>query len=157
MISKDIDKLILQATKEGKKEYLKVLKLVKAELQKAKCKAGRDSKVDLTEVEEAQVLLKMVEERKSSIAEYVGAKRQDLADIEQGEIDVIKEFLPEEASDEEIVEYTCGAVTAYKVAQAEGYELSMRDMKPLIAIVKEKYPAAQSKLISETLMKILKK
>ena len=111
MISKDIDKLILQATKEGKKEYLKVLKLVKAELQKAKCKAGRDSKVDLTEVEEAQVLLKMVEERKSSIAEYVGAKRQDLADIEQGEIDVIKEFLPEEASDEEIIEYTCKAVT----------------------------------------------
>lgn len=157
MISRDIDNMIPQAIKDGNREYLKILKLIKAEFQRAKCKEGRDPKADLTEVEEAQVLLKMAEQRKNSIKEYIDANRQDLADIEGKELETIKKFLPEDVSDEEIENYTRGAVTAYKVAKEEGYELSMRDMKPLIEIVKAKYPAANSKVISATLMSILKK
>ena len=157
MINKEIDKMILEATKSGKKDYLKVLKLVKAEFQKAKCKPGRNSKEDLTEIEEAQVLLKMVDERKKSIEEYTKANRKDLADVEQGELNYIAEFLPAPVTENEIEECTAGAITAYKLTKEEGYELSMKDMKPLMAIVKEKYPAAEGKIISKVLMSVLKK
>lgn len=37
----------------------------------------------------------------------------------------------------------------------EGYKLSMRDMKPILTIVQEKYPNANGKLVSSTIVNII--
>lgn len=152
MLHTEIDKLIANAMKERNIELLNVLKLIKSEMVKAK-KDG----VVLDEVSETKILLKMLSQREDSIRQYVDGGRKDLADNEQKEIDIIKQFVPEQPTDEEIEEYTRASISAYILTKEEGYRLSMKDMKPLMNIVKEKYPSANGKIISKVLGSLIKK
>jgi uncharacterized protein YqeY len=57
------------------------------------------------EVDDAQVLAiieKMVKQRKDSITQFQAGNRQDLADIEQAELQVLSAYLPAALSDDEI-------------------------------------------------------
>lgn len=150
MLNKDIDRLIAEAMKTRAPE-LEVYKLIKCEFVKAQ-KDG----IELDDLTEAKILLKMAAQRKDSIDQFIGAGRTDLADNEKAELTVIEGFLPKQATDEEISEYTLASIGAYKMAKPEGYNLSMRDMKPIMTLVQEKYPTASGKLISATFQKFLK-
>ena len=152
MLHIEIDRLIANAMKERNIELLNVLKLIKSELVKAE-KDG----VTLDEVSETKILLKMLSQREDSIRQYVDGGRKDLADNEQKEIDIIKQFVPEQPTDEEIEEYTRTCISTYVLTKKEGENLSMKDMKPLMNIVKEKYPSANGKIISKVLGSLLKK
>ena len=152
MLHTEIDKLIASAMKERNIELLNVLKLIKSEMVKAE-KDG----VTLDEVSETKILLKMLSQREDSIRQYVDGGRKDLADNEQKEIDIIKQFVPEQPTDEEIEEYTRGCISAYILTKKAGESLSMKDMKPLMNIVKEKYPSANGKIISKVLGSLIKK
>ena len=139
MLHTEIDRLIANAMKERNIELLNVLKLIKSELVKAE-KDG----VTLDEVSETKILLKMLSQREDSIRQYVDGGRKDLADNEQKEIDIIKQFVPEQPTDEEIEEYTRTCISTYVLTKKAGESLSMKDMKPLMNIVKEKYPFQSS-------------
>lgn len=152
MLNTEIDKHIANAMKERNIELLNVLKLIKSELVKAE-KDG----VTLDEVSETKILLKMLSQREDSIRQYIDGGRKDLADNEQKEIDIIKQFVPEQPTDEEIEEYTRGFIPAYVLTKKAGECLSMKDMKPLMNIVKEKYPSANGKIISKVLGSFIKK
>ena len=152
MLYTEIAKLIANALKERNIELLNVLKLIKSELVKAE-KDG----VTLDEVSETKILLKMLSQREDSIRQYVDGGRKDLADNEQKEIDIIKQFVPEQPTDEEIEEYTRTCISTYVLTKKEGENLSMKDMKPLMNIVKEKYPSANGKIISKVLGSFIKK
>ena len=148
---KEIDNMISDARKSGEKSLLKVLQLIKAEFQhylKSK-NAG-----ELDEVQEAKILMKLAENWKKEYNDLLSAKRNTYEIIE--DISILTSFIPKSPSEEDIKEYTSGAVTAYKLTMPEGYKLSMKDMKPLIAIVQEKYPFAEGKVISKVLKNILK-
>ena len=146
MLHTEIDRLIANAMKERNIELLNVLKLIKSEMVKAE-KDG----ITLDEVSETKILLKMLSQREDSIRQYVDGGRKDLADNEQKEIDIIKQFVPEQPTDEE----TC--ISTYVLTKKAGESLSMKDMKPLMNIVKEKYPSANGKIISKVLGSLLKK
>ncbi len=156
MISTKIDELISNARSSKNKELLKVLTLIKAEFQKVKTAKNRKITGDLTEVEEAKTLISMVEQREGSIKEYLKGGRQDLADNEQREIDIISPYIPAVPSDEVLREYIPTAVKEYKDTKDKDYILGMRDMKPLIEIVQTKYPTAPGKSVSSILQKILR-
>lgn len=149
-----IDELIKNAMHEKNIELLGVLKLIKAEFLKKSTEPNRTSK-ELTEEEQMKVLMKMVAAHKDSIEQYDKAGRSDLSENEKKELDVINSFLPKEATDEEVAEYTSLAVTIYKATKDDGYVLSMKDMKGIMALVKEKYPTANGGIVSKTLKEIL--
>lgn len=151
MLHKDINKLIAEAMKNKNNELLNVLRLIKSEFTKAE-KDG----ISLDEVSESKILLKMASQREDSIKQYMEGNRQDLVENEQKELDIIKEYIPKQPTEEEIVEYTSATITAYKVAKEEGYKLSMKDMKPILNIVQEKYPSVNGKIVSQTLQNFLK-
>lgn len=150
MLNQDIDRLIAEAMKNRTPE-LEIYKLIKCEFVKAQ-KDG----IELNDLSEAKILLKMVAQRNDSIKQFVDAGRTDLALNEEAELKVIHRFLPTQPTDEEISEYTLASIGAYKMAKPEGYVLSMRDMKPIMTLVQEKYPMASGKLISGTFQKFLK-
>lgn len=152
MLHTEIDKHIADAMKERNMDLLNVLKLIKSEFVKAE-KDG----IVLDEVSETKLLLKMLSQREDSIRQYVDGGRQDLADAEEKEMKIIKEFVPEQPTDEEIEEYTRASISAYILTKEEGYRLSMKDMKPLMKIVQDKYPSASGKLISKVLGSLIKK
>ena len=70
-----------------------------------------DERVELDDAMVVAIVDKMIKQRKDSIAAYEGAGRQDLADQEKAEIDVIKAYLPERMSAEEIASAVQAIVT----------------------------------------------
>ena len=142
----DINKYIAEAMKSKDREKLSTLKLIKAELVKAE-KDG----ITLDEAKEAKILMKMVDQRKESISQYIKGGRNDLAEAEQKEIDVIKEYIPEQPTDEEIEAYTNDAINNYVIEKGDDYQVSMKDMKTILSIVQEKYPMANGKIVSNVL------
>ena len=142
----DINKYIAEAMKAKDREKLSTLKLIKAELVKAE-KDG----ITLDDAKEAKILMKMVDQRKESISQYIKGGRNDLAEAEQKEIDVIKEYIPEQPTDEEIEIYTNDAINNYVIEKGDDYQVSMKDMKAILSIVQEKYPMANGKIVSNVL------
>jgi len=61
-----------------------------------------DERIELNDTDVLQILTKMVKQRQESIAQFEKGGRQDLADVEAQEIEVLKRFLPQPLSDEEV-------------------------------------------------------
>lgn len=150
MISNKIDGMIASALKKRDVDVLNVLKLIKTEFVNA-----MHNKIELNEVNEVKILLKMASQREDSIQQYINGGRNDLAEAEKKELEIIKSYTPKQATDEEIAEYTNGVITAYKLSKEDGYMFSMKDMKPIMTAVKEKYPNANGKIVLSTLNKMI--
>tara|TARA_Y100001949_G_C15989752_1_gene332314 strand:+ start:2148 stop:2585 length:438 start_codon:yes stop_codon:yes gene_type:complete len=54
------------------------------------------------DLDEIKLLMKLIKQRKDSLKLYLEQNRQDLANIEQVEIDIIEEFLPKQLTDEDL-------------------------------------------------------
>jgi uncharacterized protein YqeY len=142
----DINKEIAVAMKSRDKEKLDTLKLIKAELVRVE-KSG----VTLDEAKEVNTLLKMIDQRKESITQYLKGGRSDLAEWEQKEIDIITQYIPEQPTDEEIEKYTVDTISHYIEQNGSDYQVSMKDMKPILSMVQERYPTANGKIVSKVL------
>ena len=123
-MSKDLKSLIkTQVTismKDGDKFRTTVLRMILSEIQKIEI----DEKSDLNELQITSILEKMIKQRNDAIAQFEQAKRQELADKEKQEIEIIREFLPEQMSDDEISELVSKIVS----------EVGAQDMKDLSLI-----------------------
>jgi len=109
------------------KERLGAIRLILSEVKRIEV----DERIDVDDARLLAVLDKMVKQRRDSINQYENAGRQELADVEQAEIEVIQEFLPEPLSDEELT------VMIDEAIAASGAE-SMRDMGKVMGILKPK-------------------
>jgi uncharacterized protein len=87
------------ALKAQNKARLGALRLISAALQEREIATRTDT---LSEQEVAAVLQRMLKQRRDSLAIYQKAGRQDLAQQEANEIEVIEEFLPKQLGDQEV-------------------------------------------------------
>ena len=138
MLYTQLNSLIAEAMKNKENDRVNVLRLIKAELLK-KEKEGKP----LDETIEANFLMKMVSQREDSINQFKQANRLDLAENEQKELDIIKEFAPKQVSDEDIT------IETEKVIANMGGTVTMKDMKNILSEVQKVYPTANGKLISQ--------
>ena len=79
-------------------ERLGTIRLLQAAMKQKEV----DERVELDDAMVVAIVDKMIKQRKDSIAAFESAQRQDLADKEQAEINVIKGYLPERMSTEAI-------------------------------------------------------
>jgi len=107
------------------KARLGTVRLALAEIKKVEI----DERIDLDDSRITSILDKMVKQRRDSIKQFETASRTDLVAQEQLEINVIKEFLPEMLSQEELD-------TIIKTALEESGASSMQDMGNLMRLVK---------------------
>ena len=61
-----------------------------------------DERVELSDADVVAILERMIKQRRESIAQFEKAARQDLADKEKAEIQVLSGYLPQQLSDAEI-------------------------------------------------------
>jgi uncharacterized protein YqeY len=61
-----------------------------------------DERVELDDVAVIAIVDKLIKQRKDSVAAYLSANRQDLADVESAEMKVLEVYLPQRLSAEEI-------------------------------------------------------
>lgn len=84
--------------KSGDKPRLAVIRLILAAIKQVEV----DERIELDDARVTVVLDKMAKQRRESIAQFDKAGRQDLIDIEQAELEIIKDYLPEALSEGEI-------------------------------------------------------
>jgi len=109
------------------KARLSAIRLMLAELKKVEV----DERIELEDDRIFSILDKMLKQRRDSIKQYEAGNRQDLADVEQAEIDVIQEFLPVALTEAEISDIVSDAIS-------EAGASSMKDMGVVMNIVRPK-------------------
>lgn len=149
MIRDDIKAATITAMKGGDKETTATLRLVSAAIKNRdiEVRTGGAPKDDDTLVTE--VLQKMVKQRRESADIYRKNGREDRAEAEETEIEVIERFLPQQLSDAE-------AEARIRAIIAETGASSMKDMGRVMALVKERLggsiePARASGLVKAAL------
>ncbi len=90
-----------------------------------------DERIELNDAAVVGVIEKMLKQRKDSIAQYEAAKRQDLADAEKFEVEVLTAYMPAGLSAAEVAAIVAAAV-------AESGAQAMADMGKVMALVKPK-------------------
>ncbi len=90
-----------------------------------------DERVEADDAKVIAILTKMVKQRKDSAKIYADADRQDLADKENAEIEVLNRYLPQMMSAEEIAAVVTAAI-------AETGAAGMADMGKVMGVLKAK-------------------
>jgi uncharacterized protein YqeY len=88
-----------------------------------------DERVALGDADVLAILEKMIKQRRESIAQFEKAARQDLADKEKAEIEILSAYLPQKMADEEIA-------AAVAAALSEAGASGIKDMGKVMALLK---------------------
>ena len=141
MIATTIDQEIKQAMLAKDQAKLRGLRAIKAAILLAKTEKGGAEEIDADA--EIKILQKLVKQRKESANIYKEQGREDLLLVEQEEIDVISQFLPQQLDEE--------AITAIvKRIVAETGATSIKEMGKVMGLAnKEMAGKADGKLIGE--------
>ena len=131
----------VRSLKEGNKEITMVLRLILAEFQKEEISQGSD----LNNNDELSLLQKMIKQRNDSIKQYNDAGRNELAEKEQKEIEIIQNFLPEQINEEDLIKLAKDTISDLSAN-------SMKDMGNVMKVLKDKTsgqadPATISKIV----------
>jgi len=115
----------IAAMKAKAKSRLVTIRSVLAEIKQREI----DGRIELDETGILAVITKAVKQRKDSMTQFKAAKREDLADIEQSELEVLEEFMPQALTDSELD----GLI---KQALADTGASSMQEMGAVMAALK---------------------
>lgn len=133
----NVDELISNARKEGNKIALKTLQLIKSEFSKVE-----HSGTKLDNVEQLKILKRMKNQYEQAVKEFKKGEREDLVGEEEQELELICSLLPEQVDESVVTKYID------ELCNELGDKLSMRDIKPILTKVQEKYPMVDGKLVS---------
>ena len=134
-----------EAMKAKDKVTLGVVRMVKSSVSNEQIKLGHD----LTADEELAVLSREMKQRVEELESYKDADREDLAEEIQGQIDVLKRYMPEQMSEEEVVAVVNETIA--EVGASSNADLG-KVMGALMPKVKGK---ADGKLVNQTVQSLL--
>jgi uncharacterized protein YqeY len=93
-----------------------------------------DDRIELNDDQVLAIIEKQVKQRKESITAFENAGRTETAEAEKAELEVLREFLPEEASEQEVTEAVDAALTQVTADGTTGPAV----MGKAMAILKQK-------------------
>lgn len=141
MISTTIDQEIKQAMLAKDQAKLRGLRAIKAALLLARTEKG--SAEEITEEAELKILQRLIKQRKESADIYNQQGRADLSVIEEEEIEVISQFMPQQLGKEEVEALIAALIK-------ESGASSVKDMGKVMGLAnKELAGKADGKLIAE--------
>lgn len=114
------------ALRAGDKPRLGVLRMTLAAIKQREV----DERIELDETQVLSVLEKMIKQRRESASQYTAGNRQDLADKELAEIELLSSYLPTPLTDAEL-----GTLIASAIERTGA--TSMRDMGQVMAQVRD--------------------
>ncbi|PPD48436.1 MAG: glutamyl-tRNA amidotransferase [Methylobacter sp.] len=115
------------AMKSGEKARLGVIRLILSAIKQIEV----DERITLDNERTLQVLDKMLKQRRESIRQFADAGRDDLVAIEEAEVLVIQEFLPQPLTDAEV------DIMVDEAIAASGAQ-SVKDMGKVMGLLKAK-------------------
>ena len=108
-----------------------------------------DNRVELQDDEIVELIAKQLKQTRDSRDEFEKAGRDDLVEKAEAEIEILKEYLPQQLSEEELNEIVISTIS-------EVGATSMKDMKKIMTSIMPKVKGrADGKLINELVKKNL--
>lgn len=77
---------------------LGTIRLINAEIKRKEV----DERIELNDAQVTAIIEKMIKQRKDSISQFEAGGRQDLADIERAELEILSTYMPAALSEEEV-------------------------------------------------------
>ncbi len=149
-LSEQIQKDITAAMKARDEPRLSTLRMVKAALKNREI----EKMAPLDDKESQQVLGTLIKQRKDSVEQFTKGGRQEMADKEAAEIKLIETYLPQAASEDEIV-------AGVRAVIAEMGSPTMKEMGGVMKNVMARFSGAglrvDGKVVSETVKRELTK
>lgn len=143
----DINKLITEAVKSGNRNESKAYRNLKAEIQKVQ--TAKNAK-PYTEEIELQVINKYVKSLEDAIFDFSRAGRDDLVAEYTVERDILKKFLPEPVTRQELqMEVVGWCQTKGYTNEGNSEYIPKKEMGACIKWIKSKFPTADGKEISQ--------
>lgn len=141
-LQETIQQDLQKAMKAREAEKLSTLRLLKSDIQYELTKTGVAT---LTDEEVMQVIQKSVKKRHESLVELQKAGRSEEVEEENRAIELLKSYLPEEASDEEII-----AVIKEVIRDAGPNPVFGKVMGPAMAKLKGKADGSRVRALVES-------
>ncbi|MCK9180612.1 MAG: GatB/YqeY domain-containing protein [Bacteroides sp.] len=142
-VSEDIKK----AMKAKNKVALQTLRNVKKAFIEANTQTGANEV--LSDEEALRIIQKLVKQGKDSATIYKEQDREDLADEELAQVEILEEYLPKQMSKEELKE-------ALKKLVDELNATSMKDMGKVMGTATQKFAGkAEGRMISQIVKELL--
>ena len=108
-----------------------------------------DNRVELGDAEITDLIAKLLKQTRDSLEDFKKGNRDDLVSQAEAEIEVLKEYLPQQLSEEELNEIVISTIS-------EVGATSMKDMKKIMTSIMPKVKGrADGKLINELVKKNL--
>ena len=143
-----IQKDITAAMKAREEQRLSTLRMVKTALKNREI----EKMAPLDDKESQQVLSTLIKQRKDSVEQFAKGGRQEMADKEAAEIVLIESYMPQAASENEVV-------AGVKAVIAEMGQPTMKDMGAVMKNAMARFTGAgmrvDGKMVSETVKKEL--
>jgi uncharacterized protein YqeY len=132
-IRENISKLLKEAMINKDITLTNTLRLILAAVKDKDISARSKSNSEgINETEIISLLQNMIKQRNASIEMYIQGKRDDLVKVEEDEIKIISNFLPEQLSENEINDIITKSIRSSEAK-------SIRDMGKVINLIKEEY------------------
>jgi len=141
-LKQQITQAMKAAMRAKEKERLTTIRMILAEIKRIEV----DERIELDDARVLAVLDKMSKQRRDSVSQFEEAARMDLADAERRELEVIKTFLPQPLTEEEIADLI-------KQAADQSGAKTMQDMGKIMGILK---PQVQGRADMGTISKLVK-
>ena len=143
-LKSQIEQDIRSAMKARSTIQLSTLRLLMAALKQQEI----DRRVDLNDGDVLVILEKMIKQRKESMRIYQEADREELADQERAELDILITYLPQQLGEEEMRAAVAAAIAD---SNAEG----PKDMGKVMALLKSEFAGKADFSVVSVLVKEL--
>ena len=128
-----IDEDYKQSIKIKNQQKIDTLRLIRSAIKdKDISSRTSENKEGINDTEILSLLLNLIKQRKDSIEQFQKAKRDDLIKNEQNEIEVIKDYLPQQKTEEETKKIIDEIIKNSNLK-------SIKDMGKLMSIIKNDY------------------
>ena len=128
-----IDEDYKQSIKNKDQQKVDTLRLIRSAIKdKDISTRTSENKEGINDAEILSLLINLIKQRKDSIEQFQKAKRDDLIKNEQSEIEIIKEYLPQQKTQEETEKII------HEIIISNNLE-SIKDMGKLMSIIKNDY------------------
>lgn len=136
------------AMKNKDQARLAVLRMAKAALKNREI----EKMAPLDDADSARVLQALIKQREDSVSQFRGAGREELVQKEEAEIEVLRAYLPEEASAAEIEAAVASALAETGAASAKDMG---KVMKAALAALQELGKPVDGKKVNEAVRRRL--
>ena len=160
MLKEKIEEDFQKALKEKNEEEVSILRVLRAEIiNREKEKRYRKSKENpelsfeglekesrLTDEELVSLIASEIKKRKEAVLEFKKGKREDLVEKEKKEIEILKRYLPEQLSEEEI----------RKLVKETVQKVGAKSLKDMGKVMREIMPKVKGRAEGEIVSKIVR-